>query len=154
MARALQVAWIVTVAVCGTLLGHAVVYALEGRSVADGHHGYFAPMLEVVLASTLLGCALIVDRAITSQGFRRMDALPPLSRLWFIVASLQLAGFVTIEFFEGNGPDALGCGVEVLIALLVAVGIALFYRVVERCVQTILYAYAQRLQSSGASTRP
>ena len=153
MARALRSAWLASFIACGTLLGHAVTYALEGRSLADGHHGYLAPMLEVVLASAFLGCTLIVGRAITSQGFRRTLALPPFPRLWFIVASLQIAGFVTIEFLEGHAPDALGCGVEVLIALLVAVVITLFYRVVERCAQAILYAYAQRLQSSGASTR-
>lgn len=153
MARGLQAAWVAGVAACGTLLGHAVAYALEGHSLADGHHGYFRPMLEVVLASALLGCALIVGRAITSQGSRRMPALPPFPRLWFIVASLQIAGFATIELLEGNAPDALGCGVEVLIALLVAVGIKLFCRVVERCARAILYSYAQRLQSPGASTR-
>ena len=153
MARGLQIAWIAGVAACGTLLGHAVAYALEGRSLADGHHGYFRPMLEVVLASALLGCLLIVGRAITSQGLARVHALPSFPRLWFIVASLQIAGFATVELLEGNAPDALGCGVEVLMALLVAVAIMLFCRVVERCAQTIRYAYAQRLQSSGGSTR-
>jgi len=153
MARGLQIAWVAGVAACGTLLGHAVAYALEGRSLADGHHGYFRPMLEVVLASALLRCLLIVRRAITSQALGRMHALPPFPRLWFIVASLQIVGFVMIELLESNAPDALGCGVEVLMALLVAVTITLFCRVVERCAQTMLYAYAQRLQSSGASPR-
>jgi hypothetical protein len=153
MARGLRSAWPVSVIACGTLLGHAVTYAFEGRSLADGHHGYFAPMLEVVLASAFLGCALIIGRAVTSLRAPHMNALPPLQWLWLIVASFQTAAFATLEFFEGDAPDVFGCGVEVLMALLVAIVIMLLCRVVERCAQAILYAYAQRPQSSGASRR-
>ncbi len=153
MSKWLQLAWIASVVTGGTLLGHAIAYTLEGRSLADGHHAYFAPMLEVVLASVFLGCALIVGRAIASRGLRRMQALPPLLQLWIIVASLQIAGFATIEFLEGSAPNAVGCGIEVLMAFLVAVAIALFCSVVERYAAAILCSYAQRMQSPDASTR-
>ena len=153
MAKGLQIAWIASIVACATLLGHVVAYALEGRTLTDGHHGYLAPMLDVVLASAFLGCAVILGRAVTSQRARRMDALPPLPLLWLIVASFQTAAFAALELLEGKAPDALGCGVEVLMALLVAVAIKLFCRVVERCARAMLSTYARRLHSSGASTR-
>jgi hypothetical protein len=154
MAKLLRAAWAAGIVASGTLLGHIIAYALEGRSSADGHHAYFSPLLEVAVASALLGSALFAGRRIASRGLHRTHALPPLSRLWFIVASLQTAGFVALELLEGNTPDALGCIVQIFAALLVAVAMTLFCRILEHCAHIMLCSYATRLRSSaGALTR-
>jgi hypothetical protein len=148
MARTLGIAWFAGIVTGGTLLGHAVAYALEGRSLADGHHGYFAPLADVAVASALLGCALVAGRAIASRGVRHHAlALPRLPQLWVGVASLQVAGFAGLERLEGNAPNALGCGIEILIALFVAIAMTLFGRVVEQLAQSIVSAYAPRLRA-------
>lgn len=135
------------------LLGHTLTYALENRTLADGHHAYFVPLLEVLVASALVCCALLVGRAISNRGLRTMQASPPLWRLWLIAASAQTAGFVMLEVLEGNAPDAFGCAVQVVMALLAALTIALFYRVIERCALAISSSYAGRVAPSRDSVK-
>lgn len=147
MSRVLRNAWVASIVACGTLIGHTVTYALEGRDLADGRHGYFAPILDVVLASALLACALLVGRVVSSYGIHRVRALPSLPRLWLVAAVLQVAGFVTLELLEGNAPDAVGCSVQIVVALLVAVSMTLFWRVVHRYAEALLISYARRTRS-------
>jgi hypothetical protein len=148
MAKLLRASWAAGIVASGMLLGHIIAYALEGRSRADGHHAYFSPLLEVAVASALLGSGLFAGRKIGSRALHRVHALPPLSHLWFIVALLQTVGYVALELLEGNTPDALGCSVQIFVALLVAVAMTLFCRVIERCAQALSCSYTRRLSSS------
>jgi hypothetical protein len=141
MRRALRIAGLLSVAAWGTLVGHAVTYLLEGRALADGRHGYFSPLLEIVFAATALSCVILVVRAMRASGDRRVRETPSLPVFWMILATLQVAGFAVLESIEGNAPDAFGWCVEVMIALVVAVAVTLFLGVVERCVAAIAATY-------------
>ena len=103
--------------------------------------------MALLVASALVCCALLVGRAISARGLRTMRALPPLWRLWLIAATAQTAGFVVLEVLEGNAPDAFGCAVQIVVALLAALTMTLFYRVIERCALAILSSYAGRIAS-------
>ncbi|GEM_PF-958275 len=150
MRRVLELAGLLSVAACGTLSGHALAYLLEGRSMDDARHGYFTPVLEVAGAALLLCAVLAAARMLAAVSARRGRRTPPLSSLCVMLAALQVAGFATMEFLEGNPPDPIGCGVEILIALLIAVAVSLVLAFVERCVAPILTTYLRR--RSGADT--
>jgi hypothetical protein len=144
MRRALRIAGLLSVAACGTLVGHALTYLLEGRTVADGRHGYFSPLLEIVCAMAALSFVVVAVRALRASGDARVCATPPLAVFWAIVATIQVAGFAALESFEGNAPDTFGWCVEILVALLVVIGVSLFLGLVERCVIAIAATYAMR----------
>lgn len=144
MRWALRIAGLLSVAACGTLVGHALTYLFEGRTLADGRHGYFSPLLEIVFAAAALSFVIFVVRALRASGDRSVCGTPPLPAFWVLLATMQVAGFAALEALEGNAPDTFGWCVEVLVALLVAVGISLFLGLVERCVLAIAAAYGDR----------
>lgn len=151
MRRAFLFVGLLSIAACGTLAGHAVTYLLEGRTMDDGHHGYFSPSLEIALASALL-CGMLMAARLTLS--RRRAANPPaLPVLSAVLATLQVAGFVALESWEGNAPDAIGCVVEALTALIVAVIVSLFVAFVERCVTTVAPTYRRRSLDAAPAIR-
>ena len=147
MRRGLGIGGLLGVAACGTLIGHALTYVLEGRTAADGRHGYFLPVLEIAGASLVLCAVIFIVRATMTQPGRRALGVPSLPFIWAIVAPLQVAGFVALESIEGNSPDAVGWGVEVLVALIVAIAVSLFLGFVERCVIALAATYLSRVRN-------
>ncbi len=153
MRRALGITGLLSVAAFGTLVGHAVTYLLEGRTLTDGRHGYFAPLLEIVFASVALSCVVLVVRAMRAHEGRRVHETPSLPVLWMMLAALQIIGFAALESIEGNAPDAAGWGVEVIIALVAAVAVALFLGFVERCTLAAMATYLRREQNRSGTLR-
>lgn len=154
MRRALKIAGLLSVAAWGTLIGHAVTYLLEGRTLADGPHVYFSLALEIVFAAAALSCVVLVVRAMQASGDRRVRETPSLPVFWIVLAALQVAGFAALESIEGNGPDAFGWSVEVMIALVLAVAVTLFLGFVERCVAAFAATYHERARSYSAIRLP
>lgn len=119
----------------------------------DGHHGYFALVLELAVAAVLLCAVVTIARILTAAGGRRVYETPSLPTLCLTLAALQVAGFTALEFSEGNAPDLIGCGVEILAALLIAVAVSLMLSLVERCVAPILTTYLRRGSGAEAALR-
>jgi hypothetical protein len=142
--RALGISGLLSVAAFGTLVGHALTYLLEGRTLTDGRHGYFALLAEIVFASVALSCVVLVVRALRTREDRRPRDMPSLPVLWAVLATLQVAGFAALESIEGNAPDVAGWGLEVVVALVIAVGVALFLGLVGRCILGITTTYIGR----------
>jgi hypothetical protein len=152
MRRGLGISGLLSVAAFAMLVGHAVTYLLEGRTLADGRHGYFAPLLEIVFASVALSCVVLIVRAMRAREGDRVSETPSLPVLWMTLATLQVVGFAALESLEGNAPDAAGWGVEVIVALIVAVGVALFLGFVERCILAIATTYLGRERNHRSTT--
>jgi hypothetical protein len=112
----------------------------------DGRHGYFSPLLEIAIASGLLLGIIAIVQLVTSPGDRRTREWAPSSSLCGTLAMLQVAGFVALEFLEGNAPDVFGCGVEVLTALVLAVLVVLFIGFAERYVAPVVTTYLRRMR--------
>lgn len=147
MRRALGISGLLSVAAFGTLVGHALTYLLERRTLADGRHGYFALLVEIVCASVALSCVVLVVRAMKIRNGRRLHETLSLPVLWMLLATLQVAGFAGLESVEGNAPDVTGWGLEVLVALVVAVAVALFLGFVARCILGTGATYLERERS-------
>jgi hypothetical protein len=145
--RALGISGLLSVAAFGTLLGHALTYLLEGRTLTDGRHGYFALLVEIVFASVTLSGVVLVVRALRTREDRGPREMPSLAVLWPVLATLQVVGFAALESIEGTAPDVAGWGLEVAVALVIAVGVALFLGFVERCVLGIATMYVARERS-------
>ena len=146
MARA---GWFVSIALFATLLGHAVVYACEGRDLADGRHAYFMPVLDLAVAALLAGAIAMVLRALSGQRAGLGFGAAPLAHRWLSLAALQIGGFVALEAMEGHRADLAGCAVEALVALLVAVALASFRRLLERCTVMAAAGYLRRFRGVG-----
>jgi hypothetical protein len=154
MRRALGICGLLSVAAFGTLVGHVVTYLLEGRTLADGRHGYFAALLEFVFAAVAVYGVVLVARAMSANKDRRVRHTPSLHVLWMTLAALQVGGFALLESAEGNAPDAAGWAVELIVALVAAVGVALFLGFVEGCILAIAATYLRRVRSDrGARLR-
>jgi hypothetical protein len=145
--RALGISGLLSVAALGTLAGHALTYLLEGRTLADGRHGYFALLVEIVFASVALSGVVLVVRALRTREDRGPREMPSLPVLWTMLATLQVVGFAALESVEGNAPDVAGWGLEAIVALVIAVGVALFLGFVERCILGITTTYVGRERS-------
>jgi hypothetical protein len=139
--------WIAAV-VPATLVGHGLAYALAGRSVSDAHHSWVAPALEcslallaaiwcAMLAGALLKAGILVHTAAERSTF---ELLPRL-------ALAQLAMFALMERLEGTQAGLAGCAMQVLVAFCVAYVLALFSRLLVRCIEKAEEAsrYLQRL---------
>ncbi|MGH7659618.1 MAG: hypothetical protein ACRENA_01700 [Vulcanimicrobiaceae bacterium] len=144
MPRGLGIAGILSVAGCGTLAGHALTYLLEGRAMEDGRHAYFSPLLEMAVAIAIFCGIALAFRLLSVARCGRTFEAPPLPWLCTTLAVLQVSGFVVLEFSEGNRPDLIGCAIEALTALLIAIVVALALAFVERCVVPILARYLRR----------
>jgi hypothetical protein len=114
----------------------------------DGRHGYFSPLLEIAIASGLLLGIVAMVRLVTSPRDLRTREAAPSFALYGTLAMLQVAGFVALEFFEGNAPDVFGCGVEVVTALVLAVLVVLFIGFAERYVAPIVTTYLRRARNA------
>ncbi|TAM74886.1 hypothetical protein EPN44_09990 [bacterium] len=143
MTGRLRLAWVACVAVAVTLLGHAAAYLVQGRDLADGRHAYFAPSLDVASALAILGATLLVVRAAAGRAVHP-PSLPALPHLWAGLSIVQVGGFALLERLEGQTPDLIGCVVEALTALLVAVALTLFFGLVGRCAAGAPAAYLRR----------
>lgn len=150
---AVRVLGILSVAGCGTLIGHVLAYFLEARTMADGHHDEFPMLLELAILSVVLSTIVVVARRMFGRRAGDPMAVPSLPTLCAILALLQVAGFAALEFSEGDAPDLMGCSVEALTALLIAVLVSLFLSFVERCVAPISATYLRRATPSHAAVR-
>jgi len=147
----LRTTWLACVAAGATLFGHIVAYLAEGRSLADGRHGYLMPSLDGTLAVVLLGFAILVARAVSAGRYRQAPiALPPPAPLWVRLALVQTTGFVGLERLEGHAFDLVGCAVEALTALVVVLVLALLLGMIERCAEVAGATYLRRCQTKRA----
>lgn len=114
----------------------------------DGHHGYFSPLLAIAIVSMLLCSIVAVVRLVTVPSNRAVrEARSPLS-FYVTLATLQVAGFAALEFFEGNAPDVIGCGIEALTALVIATFVFFFISFAERYVAPVLTMYLRRTRNA------
>jgi len=146
--RAARIAGFLSVAAFGTLAGHVATYLLKGRTMTDGHHGYFSPLLGIAIASVLLCSIVAVVRLVivpSNRGVREVRS--PLA-FFVALATLQVAGFAALEFLEGNAPDVTGCGIEALTALAIAASVFFFMSVAERYVAPALTTYLCRTRNA------
>jgi hypothetical protein len=129
MKRALPL-WLAAV-VPATLAGHGLAYAAGGRSVADGHHAWLAPALELSIALFFASCiALAVDTLLRAGVFKHTPAERSWLALWPRLSAAQIVLFIAIEHAEGLHAGFLGCAMQVFVALVTAY---------------VLYAFAQLL---------
>lgn len=158
MKRALPL-WLAAV-VPATLAGHALAYALSGRSAADGHHAWMAPALELSVALLLACCmALAVDALLRSGMFAHTAAERSWIALWPRLSIAQLVLFVAIEYSEGTHASLLGCAVQIFVALITAYILYAFAHLLVRCAQCTQAAsrYLERMLrpvTSFVSRRP
>jgi hypothetical protein len=158
MKRALPL-WLAAV-VPATLAGHGLAYALTGRSAADGHHAWMAPVLEVSIALLLAACtALTVEALLRAGVFAHTPAERSWLALWPRLSVAQLALFATIEHMEGTNAGAVGCLIQVLVALVTAYMLYAFGHLLLHCARGAAAAsrYLQRMLrtvTSFVSRRP
>lgn len=142
--RRLSLWWLA--AVPATLLGHALVYALTGRTQVDAHHAYAIPAFEYSIAVLLAFCFALLLRALSG---RVAGATHPFSWMgtWGKLAVVQVALFTLVERLEGYHVAPVAYAVQVFVALLAALAIACFTRLVHRCERAGLQAssYVRRL---------
>lgn len=153
MRPAVRIAGVLSIAACGTLAGHAATYLIEGHTMEDGRHGYFAPSVEIAVASALLLGIVAVVRRLTAPVERRASEAMPLPTVCLALATLQIGGFVAMELCEGNAPDLTGCGIEALTALLIGAVVSLFLGFVERYVPPISATYVGRRRNARPAIR-
>jgi drug/metabolite transporter (DMT)-like permease len=121
--------------------------------MSDGHHGYFSPLLAIAIASLLLCSLIAVLRLAIVPGNRAARGTPSSLALYVTLAALQVAGFAALEFVEGNPPDAIGCGIEALTALVIAAFVFFFISFAQRYVAPILTTYLRRARSAWDAMR-
>jgi drug/metabolite transporter (DMT)-like permease len=114
----------------------------------DGHHGYFSPLLAIAIASVLLCSIVAVVRLVTLPSNRAGREAPSSLTFYVTLATLQVAGFVALEFFEGNAPDVIGCGIEALTALVIAAFVFFFISFAERYVAPVVTTYLRRTRNA------
>jgi hypothetical protein len=148
MRRAFRIAGLLSVAASGTLAGHAVTYLLKGQTLNDGHHGYFSPLLAIAITSVLIFGIVALVRLAAAPVACRAKEVPSSLPLCITLATLQVAGFAGLEFFEGNAPDVFGCGIEALTALAVAVVVLLFFGFAERYIAPAMATYLRRTRKA------
>jgi hypothetical protein len=125
-----------------------VTYFFKGRTINDGHHGYFSPLLAIAIASVLLCSIVAVVRLATAPRIRTVRQARSSLAFCVWLATLQVAGFAALEFVEGNAPDVIGCGIEVLTALVIAALVLFFMSVAERCVIPVVSTYLRRTRTA------
>jgi hypothetical protein len=151
--RASRIASLLSVAACATLAGHAVTYVLKGRTVNDGHHGYFSPLLGIAIASVLFCSIVAVVRLMTVPSNRAVRTARSSLAFCVTLATLQVAGFTALEFVEGNPPDVIGCAIEALTALVIAAFVLFFMSFAERYVAPVLSTYLRRTRNAYNAVR-
>ena len=143
MGRAFRIARLLSLAACGTLAGHAVTYLLRGQTADDGRHGYFLPLLSLAILGVVLFSIVALARLLTEPNHTARKSLPPLA-FCVTLATLQIAGFAALESLEGHGPDIIGCGIEALMALVLAAFVLFSISFAERYVAPVVSMYLRR----------
>lgn len=124
--------WLAAV-VPATLAGHGLAYALSGRSAADGHHAWMAPVLEISLGLLIAACMVLAADALMRAGvFAHTAAERSWLALWPRLALAQLALFGTIEQLEGTHAGMFGCAVQIFVALVTAYVLYAFAHLLAR----------------------
>jgi hypothetical protein len=77
-----------------------------------------------------------------------MREAPSSVAFYATLAALQVAGFVALEFFEGNAPDVIGCGIEALMAFVIAAFVFFFIAFAERYVAPVVATYLRRTRNA------
>jgi hypothetical protein len=106
-----------------------------------------------------LCCALLADALLKAGVLAHTAAERSTLELWPRLAFLQLTLFAAMERLEGTQPGVIGFLVQIAVALCVAYVLALFSRLLVRCIARAQAAsrYLQRLLECGAlfvSRRP
>lgn len=123
-------------AIPATLLGHGVCYALTGRVQSDGHHAYLVPALQY---SAFLVASLCVLRLYSALGAEKVRSrLLRLDELWLRLSFAQILLYVTVESLEGFSISAVALVAQIAVALLAALALAGFSRLVSRCEQAAI----------------
>lgn len=144
--------WLAAV-IPATLAGHGLAYALTGRSAADAHHAWMAPVLECSIALLVafvllaLGSALLKAHILIHTQVERSW-----TALWPRLALSQILLFTAIERAEGAHVAAIGVLMQIVIALLIAYTVSLFAGLLVRCARSAYAAsrYLQRMLHSAA----
>jgi hypothetical protein len=131
-------------AVPATLVGHGLAYALLGHSQADGHHAYLLPALAYSVAGLLAFCA--------TRLFKALSRPRPLAAASYSLAGTmaklsfaQIALFTLAESLEGYAPTPLAYAIQIFVALLAAVALVYFARLVRHCERSTI-EFSQYLQ--------
>jgi len=114
----------------------------------DGHHGYFSPLLAITIVSVLLFSIVAVARLVTAPNDRAVREAPSSLAFCVTLATLQVAGFAALEFFEGNAPDVISYGIEGVTALAIAAIVVFFISFAERYVAPIVTTYLRRTRNA------
>jgi hypothetical protein len=139
--------WLLAI-VPATIAGHALSYALAGRSMADARHSWISPVLEWSLA--LLGAAALAAAggALVKAGIlARPVAERSAFALWARLAPAQALLFVLVERAEGVSPSLAGYAVQILVALAAALLLASLARLLGECIRSAdrAQAYLERV---------
>jgi hypothetical protein len=121
---------------------------MAGRSTADGHHTWLAPVLECSLALLATLCLLIAGGALLKSGiFAQTRIEQSCAALWPRLAFTQIGLFAIIEHAEGTHVTIIGVLVQIAVALLAAYVLSLFVGLLARCAlgTEAAAAYLQRL---------
>lgn len=151
MKRPLPV-WIAAV-VPATLAGHGLAYAIAGRTAGDPRHAWVAPALHCSLALLAALCCGLLVSALLKAGILTHTAIErSVFALWPRLALGQLVMFSVMERLEGTHAGLLGCAVQIAVALCAAYFLALFSRLLVRCIAGAQAAsrYLQRLFADAA----
>lgn len=136
MKRALPL-WLAAL-VPATLVGHGLAYAITGRSIADTHHAWLAPVMECSLAALFAICTLLLGSTLIRAGVLvHTNVERSWVALWPRLAVLQLALFMAMERAEGTHAGVVGCLVQLLVAFAVAYTLALFARILLHCSKAV-----------------
>jgi hypothetical protein len=119
----------------------------------DGHHGYFSSLLAIATASVLLCSIVAVVRLVTVPSNRALREAPSPLAFCVTLATLQVAGFAALEFFEGNAPDVIGCGIEALTALVIVAFVFFLISFAERYVAPVVTTYLRRMRNACNAVR-
>lgn len=145
--------WVAAV-VPATLAGHALAYAIAGRSAHDLHHAWVAPALECSIAVLAALCCALLSEALLKAGVMVHTAAERSTlELWPRLAVAQLTMFTLMERAEGTHAGIAGCVIQVAIALAVAYVLSLFSCLLVRCIAgaQAAWQYLQRLADCASS---
>jgi hypothetical protein len=135
--------WIAAV-VPATVVGHWLTYVIAGVSMADGHHGWFVPVLEVSLA--VFACVLA---AVLGRMLARTVGKPSFWRIWPRMAAAQAFLFAVIETTEGTRLHGFGFFIQLAVALIAALALCVLGELLQTCAQVIYRAaYARRVTAT------
>jgi len=136
-----------------TLIGHGIAYAAQGRSLADGHHGWIAPVFEWSLALLIALCTMLLgDTLMRAHVLAQSAAESSVLAVWPRLALSQIGLFMMMERAEGTHAGLLGCFVQIVVAFATAYVICLFARLLARCRKgSAVNRYIRRLLSIAPS---